>query len=160
MRALAVLVLLLVLAVLFVGHGATGYDPERNHYPDEEQLVEDYDAYVGERVDLSGEVVNEDPVVIDAGTPAGDSFELRIENVDEPVSEGERLSVFGTVEPDRTIEAERTLVREPWEITYMYGISLLAGLWVLARFVREWRISTDEWAFVPREEPLDVWRDG
>lgn len=152
--------LLLVLGVLLVANGATGYDPDRNHYPDEEPLVEDYDAYVGERVELSGAVVGVDPVVIDAETPAGDPFELRIENVDEPVNEGDRLSVFGTVEPDHTIEAERTLVREPWEIAYMYGISLLAGLWVLARFVREWRISTDEWAFVPREEPLEVWRNG
>lgn len=153
-RALAVLALLAVLGALFVGYGVAPADPDRHDYPDEEALIDDYGAHVGDRVELSGPVVATDPVMIDPGTPAGEPFELRIENVDEPVSEGENLRVFGIVEPDRTIEAEETLVREPWEFAYMYGVSLLAGGWLLARFVRGWRVDTDEWAFVPREEPL------
>lgn len=153
-RALAALALLTVLGALFVGYGATPPDPDRHDYPDEVALIDDYDAHVGDRVELSGPVVATDPVVIDPGTPAGGPFELRIEGVEEPVSEGEDLRVFGVVGPDRTIDAEDTLVREPWEFAYMYAASLLAGGWLLARFVRDWRVDVDEWAFVPREEPL------
>jgi hypothetical protein len=153
-RALVVLALLAVLGVLFVGYGATPPDHDRNDYPDERSLIGDYDAQIGEYVELSGPVVATDPVVIDPETPAGEPFELRIESVDEPVAEGENLRVFGTVGPDATIDAERTLVREPWESIYMYAVSVLAGGWVFVRFVRGWRLDTDEWAFVPREEPL------
>lgn len=155
-RALAVLALLAVLGALFVGYGATPADPARNDYANEEPLLDDYDAAVGESVELSGEVVGVDPVVIVVENPAGEPLELRITNVDEPVTEGEDLRVFGTVEPDATIEAERTLVREPWESLYMYAASLLGGGWVFVRFVRGWRIDTDEWAFVQRDAPLTI----
>lgn len=154
MRALGVIALCCVLVALFVGYGATMPDPTRNDYANEEPLLADYDAAVGEKVELSGEVVGVDPVVIAVENPAGEPLELRISNVDEPVAEGENLRVFGTVEPAATIGAERTLVREPWESLYMYAVSLLGGSWVFVRFVRGWRIDTDEWAFVPRETPL------
>lgn len=153
-RALGVVVLCCVLATLFVGYGATSPDPERNDYANEDLLLDDYDAAVGERVEVSGTVASADPVVMTVEDPTGEPLELRVTNVDEPVADGESLRVFGTVEPDATIEAERTLVREPWESTYMYAVSLLGGTWVLVRFVRGWRLDTDEWAFVPRDGPL------
>lgn len=155
-RAFAVLALCCVLGALFVGYGATTPDPTRNDYPNERLLIEDPDDAVGQQVELSGEVVVVDPVLIAVENPTGDPLELRVTNVDEPVAEGEELRVFGTVGPDMSIAAQRTLVREPWESSYMYAVSLLGGMWALGRFVRGWRVDTDEWAFVQREAPLGL----
>ncbi|WP_122089284.1 hypothetical protein [Halalkalicoccus subterraneus] len=155
-RVLAVITLCCVLGALFVGYGATTADPTRNDYPNERLLIEDPDDAIGQQVELSGAVVAVDPVVIAVENPTGDPLELRVTNVNEPVAEGEELRVFGTVESDTSIAAQRTLVREPWESSYMYVVSLLGGTWTLVRFIRGWRIDTDEWAFVQRKTPLGL----
>ena len=153
-RLLAIGCCLLILGGLFVWMGMAEPNPDRHNYPDDTHLTEDYDAYVGQQATVHGIVVETDPLVIETG----ESIRLTIVDSEAEPTEGEHLTAFGTVEPDQTIDAESSFTREPWEMAYMYGVSLLAGLWVLVRFVRRWRFSTTEWAFVPRNTPLSITR--
>lgn len=42
--------------------------------------------------------------------------------------------------------------REPWEAQYMYGVSALAGCWVLARLASHWRLDPRTLALEPRAD--------
>ncbi|WP_331233953.1 hypothetical protein [Natronorarus salvus] len=154
-RALALVCVFALLVGLFVLSGTADPDPENHAYPDGDDLAADYDAYVGDRADVSGPVVSTDPVTIETGPP-GETITLEVEGVEEPVEEGQRLRAFGVVEPGGAFDAEETLVRDPWEITYMYVVSLLAGLWVLSRLLRGWRIDRAVLGLEPRDEPRPV----
>ncbi|MWV40022.1 hypothetical protein [Natrialba sp. INN-245] len=144
-RLAAIVLLLGVSLGLFVGYGTLEPVPEHNVYPDEDDLAEDADAYVDQRVELGGTAVDTDPVVIE--TSHADRY-----IVDEapPADVGQQLRVFATLETDGTLEAHETLVRESWEPTYMYAISIVAALWVLGRAIAHWRVDTDDWGVVPR----------
>ncbi|MFP9191265.1 hypothetical protein ACLI4Q_06330 [Natrialbaceae archaeon A-CW1-1] len=48
-----------------------------------------------------------------------------------------------------TLEAHDGVVRDQWETTYMYAVSILAALWVLARGLRHWRPDSRRLFFVP-----------
>lgn len=149
-RGFGVFVLLCALGGLFVGAGAFEATP---FYPDNEALVDEYDDHVGEKAAIDGAVVSTDPLVIEVGTDL-DSIEITVSGVEETATPGDRVVLFGTVEPDRTIEAHNVIVREPWEIQYLYAISLGGGFWVLGRFINGWRFDRNAMAFVPRERTL------
>jgi hypothetical protein len=152
-RLLAILVLFALLFGLFVLSGASEPDPDQHAYPDGDHLALEYDTYVGEHADVSGGVVSTDPVVIETGPP-GEGIALTVEGVDEPVEEGQALRAFGEVQEGQVLAAEETLVREPWELAYMYVVSFLAGLWVLVRLLRGWRIEWSDLGLEPREGPV------
>lgn len=155
-RAVAILVLLAVLGALFVAAGTDTPNPAANDYPGEDEVGPSPATYVGERVSLSGRVVAADPVRIEVEYGTGETFTVTVTGVDRPVSVGDHLSAFGTLTNESTLAAERTIVRAPWELWYMYVVSFVAGLWVLARTVRRWRFDADELAFVPRDVPLTL----
>ncbi len=158
-RLAAMTLLLVVLAGLLVWAGTLSPADDPRDVPGNDEVGQDQDAYVGERVSLSGTVVETDPVVIDVEYGTGETFTATVAGVDESVSEGDQMTAFGTLESSSTLAAERVIVREPWELWYMYGVSFLGGLWVLLRTVRRWRFDTDRLAFVPRERPLWGGRD-
>lgn len=150
-RLLGLAVLLCVLFGLLVGAGTLAPDPAMNRYPDQYDLGGNYGAYEGEHVEVSGTVVAVDPVVIEH--PYGNGvLTLTIENVDEPVETGQELRTFGTAHPGGMIDAERTVVVSRWETYYAWVASFVAGLWVLARFLRGWRFDPSTSSFGPREE--------
>lgn len=149
-QALAIALLLCVLIGLFVWAGAMEPDPERNHHPGTADLAENYDAYVGEYAELNGEVVETDPVVIEAEYGPDQTVGFVVEGIEEPVEPDQRLTVYGLVKPDHTIQAEETVVRDAWERTYMYAVSAFAAAWVFARFVRGWRFDRGTMSFRPR----------
>jgi hypothetical protein len=151
-RAVGIALLLVVLFGLFVWMGTTEPYPD---YPDTEDLAEDYEAHVGEYAEADGTVVATDPVVIEDDHPSNGTVEFVVRDVDESVEPGQEFEVFGVVEPDHTIRAEETVVRDQWEFTYMYAVSILAAVWVFTRFVRQWRFDRDAYGFVPRGD-----RDG
>ena len=148
-RLLVIVLCLLALGGLTVWYGTLSYDPDRNHFPDNDDVGPDPEAYVGDRVSLGGTVVATDPVTVEAIYGTDDSFELVLENVDEPLEVGDRMSAFGTLTDPSTLDAERTIVRAPWELLYMYLVSFLGGLLVLGRFVRGWNLDRSILAFVP-----------
>lgn len=106
-----------------------------------------------DRTHVDGTVVDTDPVRIETGRGI-----LTITNAesltDDTVSEGDVIDAYGTVEDDRTMRAIQLFHRQPWEFQYMYGISLLGGLWVLVRFFRRWVFDVAAFGFTPGS-PID-----
>lgn len=154
------MMLLAVLGGLLVASGTDAPNPAANDYPSEEDVGPDPGAYVGQQVTVSGRVVDTDPLRVAAEYGTGGTYTVTVTDVDRSPAEGDYLSAFGTLEDGSTLSAERVIVREHWELWYMYLVSFVAGLWVLTRTVRRWRFDADELAFVPREEPIGFGGDG
>ena len=157
-RMLLAIALLVVLAGAMVAYGTVDADPDDNTFPTNEQVGPDPDSYVGERVDVGGEVVSTDPVVIEVQYTNGlrtitvENATAALLNTDGPIEPGDRVSAFGTLEDPTTLSAERSISRAQWEFGYMYFVSFLGGLWVLGRFFQGWRFDRNRLAFVPRDE--------
>ena len=151
-RLLALALLGGVLVTLLMAAGTPTLGSGLHHYPDADDLSQDYAAHQGERVEVTGTVVRTDPVVIEADANADRRPTLTVTNVTEPVAVGQELRVFGTAHPDRTIAAHETVIVSPWEIYYMWTVSFVAGVWVLTRFLRGWRFNRSTLSFAPREE--------
>lgn len=152
-RVLGIIALICLLGVLLVWSGTVPPNPDQHRYPGNEQIVENYDAYLGKQVQVGGTVVQIDPVV----------FELKhykrtrtvtVRDFPQSVQPGDRVVVFGTVQPNNVIEGQGSTAREPWEAIYMYLISFLGGLWVLARLINGWRLDCDRWTIFPRENRI------
>ena len=167
-RRSRVLMLALLLALLFglaIGFGAEELtrNPQAGDYPEEDQLVLDYDAFLGDRVQVTGTVVRLDPVVIVARYDAwtGDHYRtgtiwLEAAGLSRSVRIGERLQLYGIVRPDGVIQVESSVVVPPGNVLYMFGVSALAGVWVLVRFVRQWRFDLETLAVRRRAEPYSM----
>lgn len=153
-RALAVLGLLGLLIGLVVWYGTLGPAPALGAYPHQADLARDYDRYLGDRASVSGRVVDTTPVTIAAEYRTGEALRLTVTGLDRTLSEGEQLNAHGIVRPDRTIRATRAFTVPSSGLWYAYGVSLLAGLWVLSRLVRYWRVDPADWTLTPRETPL------
>lgn len=153
-RAIAILGLVALSVALGVWYGSLGPAPDLGAYPGSDELATDYERYLGERVDLEGRVVDADPVTIVAGTDAGPPVRLTVTDLSIATTEGETLRVYGVAAPDHTIRAQNAFTvprRGQW---YAWTVSFLAGLWVLGRLCRYWRIETTAWTVVPRATPL------
>jgi predicted acyltransferase (DUF342 family) len=157
-RLAGIAILLVALCGLLVWGGTVTHEDAANDVPGNDAVGVAPDAYAGERVSLDGTVVATDPVVIEAEYGISEAFTVTVRGVEGPVAVGDHLSAFGTLETggtsetDATLVADRTIVRAPWELWYMYVVSFLGGLWVLWRTLRDWRFDTDRLAFVLRTE--------
>lgn len=150
-RLLALALLGSVLVVLLMAAGTLTPASELHHYPNADDLSQDYAAYQGERVEVAGTIIRTDPVVIEV-EDADRRPTLTVTNVKEPVAVGQELRVFGTVQSNGTIAAHETVIVSPWETYYMWTVSFVAGVWVLARCLRGWRFERSTLSFAPREE--------
>lgn len=141
MAALAVLVVLLFgLAIWF---GSLGPAPALGDYPDPSDLGAQYDRYLGDRATVSDVVRTTDPVTIHPTYGAGDSLVLEITDLPFTVNEGDTLRVFGVVEPEHTIRTIHAFTVPRSGLLYTWSISFVAGLWVLGRLLRQWRLTGD-----------------
>ncbi len=154
-RLLIIILILLILTFFFIWYGSLGPNPEKGSYPNQEHLIEDYDAYIGEEVEVGGKVVETDPVRIEA-EHGDESIELNITGVEESVEKGDRLTVYGTVEEEQTIEAENAVIQPVVNWLYMYLISGIAAFWVFLRIVKQWRWDSETASLKVREEPLSL----
>jgi len=162
-RLAAIAVLLLALTATFVGSGMVSPDPADGRYPGTDAIVRDTQAHLGERVVITGQVTGTNPVVVRdtysivrGRSVSGGSVEFTVVNVDTAVKRGERVQVYGTLTEERTIEALDTIVVPPQNYLYMYGVSFLAGLWVLGRLLSQWTVNWQRLALVPRTEALSI----
>ena len=166
-RASAIALLLVALGGSFVLVGSIEPDPDRNRFPGAVQFADDPAAYHGDRVTVDGTVVDRDPFTIesDAGHPG--TVQVTVAGAQGNPAVGDHLVVHGTLQPATGdgavahVDARRTIHREPWELAYMYLISLAGGLWVLGRLCNQWTFDRRSWALVPRERPLlEAMRNG
>lgn len=146
--------MVLAIAALFallVWYGTVEPSPERNHYPDEDELGDDYEDLLDERVAVDGTVFAGDPPVLEIEHAAGPRrFELR---GGPDVRTGQRVRVYGTVRRGYVLEVHEAVVTDARESWYVYGVSALAALWVAARAARQWRFDAARLGFVPRAGP-------
>lgn len=152
-RALAILGLLVVLGGLAAWYGSLGPAPGLGAYPSQEDLATDADRYLGTHVSVGGQVVTTDPVTIRAEYGAGETIRLTITDLAVTPAEGDHLRVYGVVEADRTIRAHNAFTVPQWGRWYTWSVSFLAGLWVLTRIIRYWRLDGTEWTLTPRDTP-------
>lgn len=153
-RLLAVAVLLLALVGLLVWAGTLSPDPAVNRYPEEDDVMPDPGSHVGQRASIGGYVVETDPVVIETGY----SGPSRLTLVGAMAAEGnvdslevdDRVTAFGTIVDESTVETERLVTQTGGEQIYMLVVSLLGGLWVAGRLLWQWRFDPGQLAFVPR----------
>ncbi|MFC4438478.1 MULTISPECIES: hypothetical protein [Natrialbaceae] len=155
-RAVAAGLLLAALVGLLVWTGASPVTPLESEVPNEVEVTPDREAYVGEQVVLGGFVVDTDPVVLATWASGDGRFTLvdadeHVQNTDEPLETGDHMSAYGTLEDESTLVVERATVQQPSETRYMVLVSLLGGLWVAGRLVRDWRFDLQRLAFVPRD---------
>lgn len=148
-RAVLVTVLVLAQLGLLVWFGSLNPNPALGRYPGQESLATDYDVYVGERVSVDGRVVSTDPVTIRAEHPDG-SLQLVITDVGHAVTEGDFLQVYGIVEPGGIVRAINTFAVPPTGRWYTWGVSFIAGLWVLGRVIHDWRFDRSTGGLAPR----------
>lgn len=151
--------LLVALAVSFGVSTSQGPQPEQA--PTMDLVAADGDAYVGESVQVSGTVVRTDPAVIAAeyeywtGTRYRTGvLEFTVTGLGTTVSPGQHLQVYGVLASARTVEASNGVVVPGGNVLFMYGVSALAGTWVLLRLVRGWTVDWGTLALEPRPERL------
>ncbi|WP_458204551.1 hypothetical protein [Haladaptatus sp. NG-SE-30] len=155
-RAGILLLLVVLLFGLTVWFGTLTPAPELGVYPSEEHLATDYDHYRGQKVTVSGTVVETDPMTIDAEYGADEHVQFTITNLAIDANEGDNLRVYGTVGPDHTIQSHNAVAVPPSGHVYTYSISFLAGLWVLGRIIRFWRLDPTDWTLKRRTTPLQL----
>jgi len=161
-RLLALAVVVAALAVALVAFGTLGPNPADGRYPATTDVIGDEDRYLGERVQIGGEVVETDPLVVaDSyqfvrdGTLDTRRIAWTITDAQPSADLGDAAQVYGTLTDERTIRSTTTRI-STGDRRYMYLVSFLAGLWVLARLVRQWRLDPQRLAVTPRETPLTV----
>ncbi|WP_424017526.1 hypothetical protein ACOZ4N_16890 [Halorientalis pallida] len=124
-------------------------------YPTGDALETDYESHVGDRTFLFGTVRTVDrenaTVEILVGTEQG-QLPLTVGGVERSVRPGGALQVYGTVEPDRHLAADRVVVVNPAGSSkiFKYGVSVVGALLVVVLFFRRWRFDTDGVGFEVR----------
>lgn len=64
--------------------------------------------------------------------------------------------MYGIARTDGTVHAQRSIVVPSTNFLYMYGVSAIAGLWVLGRLIQGWTIETTRFTIQRRTEPLSI----
>lgn len=154
-RKVLIVILLIVLTVFFVWYGSMEPDPEKGDYPHQKHLIEDYEKYRDEKVEVGGKVIETNPLIIEV-EHRDKTMNLTIVGAEESPSKDDKVSVYGTVRENHTIESENMVVQPLWRWIYMYGISSIAAVWIGLRLIKQWRWNGKKFAFEVREEPLEL----
>jgi hypothetical protein len=154
-RVLVVLCLLAVQASLFPLYAQQPVDPAAHVYPEESEVASDPAAYVGDRVEITGFVQGTDPLVVRVDTVEGTAT-IRVVDHELSPEVGEKVRVFGTLTAADELRATDGFVVPQRGRWYAWGISFLAGLWVLGRLVTHWQVSPDTLGFRPRETSVRI----
>lgn len=160
-QRIAIIALLLsVFLLMCVWYGSLTPAPAMGDYPSETEVVTDYDRYVGDRVTAGGTVQRTGSTELILTVPDGKRLSLIIQNVSTSISPGDRIRVYGTLQSGRTLHAVNTVVVPRTRLWYTWGVSLLGGLIVLYRVIRDWRFDTADLVFRPHPEKRSESTDG
>lgn len=128
-----------------------------NHwpYPTADDLAADGEEHVGQSVLLFGTVTR-----VDEGSRSAEiavshaegRFSATVRGFDATVRPGGVVQVYGTLERDRRIDAERVVVVNPTDRARLrkYAVSLAGAAIVVVGFLRHWRLSLGSRAFEAR----------
>lgn len=166
-RGRRVILILFLLTVLFSLLVVGGIDrppaPELGIYPHTEEIAQQSTDYQNQSVSFVAQVVSTEPVIVRAtyGTELGaKSIRLKITELGAIVNRGDRLQIFGVLIGPQTVRATNVVVVPQSGLWYVWVISFIAGLWILGRIIRHWKIDLQTWAFLPRAEPLQLFHRG
>ncbi|MFP8890769.1 hypothetical protein ACLI4U_13510 [Natrialbaceae archaeon A-CW2] len=160
LRLLTICLLFSALFGLFVFYGTLEPAPEVHDYPSTSDLEEHPDLLINEQAEVGGTVVDTDPTII----KLENGHQYVIEEAPE-VDAGQELSAFVTVREAATdgvpgtLEAHDGVAQDQWETAYMYAVSIVAALWVLARILRHWRLDIHRLIFVPATLDALNWKN-
>lgn len=133
--------------LIWYGHGVDGID--RSSTVTRGDLLTGDDSFVGRTVVVTGSVVEVSPVYIEI-TGSGRTVRLRIDDLEPRVSIGDQLRVRGEMVGPGTVSSQAAFAVPRWGLWYVYGVSSVAVVWVLARVARAWRFDRETFSVVPR----------
>ncbi|MDT3434243.1 hypothetical protein [Haloarcula sp. 1CSR25-25] len=151
-RVLILFGLCLTLGGLFVHAEVT--EEQWSPYPDAADLSSEYDSHVGQQLMVFGTVTETGKGGMNIRAESdGTAITLRVTGTEATVEPGGVVQVYGTLEPDQTISAERVEVvnSSRWAEFYKYGASAIGALGFLLLFVRYWRLNRDTWTLEGRD---------
>ncbi len=155
LKKISLIIFILVLLIFFIWYGSIEPDPEKGHYPGEEEILQDYGEHVGRKVEVGGRVIEEEPLKIEIEY-GSEKIELQVVGEKEEANENDRITVYGTLHENNTIVAENVVVRGYWRYIYMYTVSVGAAVWVGVRLFKSWRWDSDSFSFQKRDEDLEL----
>lgn len=115
------------------------------------ELLAGDEDFVGRTLVVTGTAVGVDPVRIEL-RDRETGVTLTLLGLSSPVSVGDRVRVRGEIVAAGTVRVARAFVVPQWGLWYVWGVSTLAVLWVLARLVRGWRVDAAP-SLVPGDRP-------
>lgn len=163
-RTVGVLCLVLVLGGLCLVYGGQTTVQAEATLPQADDLGYDAERYVGTAVEVSGIVIDTDPVVIGAeynyyaaGERHGGFFTLTLRGLSVDLAERQIVEVYGVLESPEALTVQTLVVIPAGHSLYMYLVSFLAGLWVLGRLLAHWRLDSTRFAITKRTTPVRLW---
>lgn len=154
-RILVVALLLASHSVLFSMYAQQPVNPEAGVYPGGSTVVENPDRYLGKHVVMEGIVQEPSPTVIAVHTSDGTTM-ITVTGTGFTPETGDKLRVFGTLSDPGTVESESGFAVPERGFWYTWSISFLAGLWVLVRLLRHWKLDVSHMRFSRRDRPLTL----
>lgn len=154
-RTVAIVLLLAGQALLFPMYATQPVDPDAGVFADTAQFTGTPDEYLGSRVVAEGRVQQRTPMVIQVETTRG-PYEITVVDSRLSPARGDKVRVYGELTGPGTVRSIHAFVVPQSSLWFTWGVSFLAGLWVLARLVRHWTIDRSRLGFYPRESPLRV----
>lgn len=116
-----------------------------------EEIVDDYDRYVGEKVVFDGVLVSVDPYVLRDEYLPGEHVEVELVGIDRRLDRGSQIGVYGELLPGKRVDVEKFVVHPPGNLRYMYGVSILALGLALAALLKYWRPEPGDFVLRRRE---------
>lgn len=154
-RIFVVVILLFIQIALFPAYAKQPTNSDAGVYPNVGDILECPDKYVGHRIETGGITRQTDPLVIEVVTTRGD-YPITVTDTELTPKTGDKVRVFGILTDPHTIRSIDAFVQPRTGRWYAWGISFLAGLWVLSRMIRYWTVDPTTMGFYPREAPLSV----
>ncbi len=154
-RIFGILLLLTGLAVLCPLYAQQPVNPELGVYPDDDEFGETPEQYIGDTVVTGGIVQQVSPLVIEIETTQGPQELMIVDTALRP-EVGDKVRVFGILTATGTVRSLNGFAVPRTGRWYAWGISFLAGLWVLTRLIRHWTVDWTRIRFQRRDTPISL----
>jgi hypothetical protein len=150
-RALALVVLALVFGGLIIHYG--GAAPQHELTRESSVKLQSPDAHAGETVHFWAEVQRNDDALV---VLVGDGTDLTVVGAETTAQPGDSIQIYGTIQPEGNVAAQRTVVSERSGLRRLYAVSIGALALTVLVFFRSWTVDIRRLAFVPREGETDA----